>query len=65
MKVNLDVDDGDEYQFVQISSNDDVVSIGSDLNNYGPFVAGEMVLMPKDSMRNYLVKSKGQEIKII
>jgi len=60
----IPVVEDDSYGFFLFSENEDSIAVGSDLYNYGPFSEGDIVLMPRDNMRTYLLKSQGTEIQI-
>lgn len=55
---------GNDYQFFIFNSNDNTISIGTDFNEYGPFNKGDIVLLPKENKRNYMIRSLGNDIEL-
>ncbi|MCY3411309.1 MAG: hypothetical protein INQ03_06700 [Candidatus Heimdallarchaeota archaeon] len=53
-----------EFRFMIFDKQENRVAIGSDLREYGPFNIGDIVLLPRENMRNYLKKALGKEISI-
>lgn len=61
----LDVmEEHNEYEFIIFSANEDTIAVGSDFYEYGPFAKDDLVLMPQENLRNYVLKSKGEEISL-
>ncbi len=64
VSIELVDDDGNDYEFIIFNTNEDTIAIGTDFCEYGPFRKNDIVLMPRDNLRNYVIKSKGNEISI-
>ena len=54
--------EGNDYQFFIFNSSDNTISIGTDFNEYGPFIKGDIVLLPKENKRNLMIRSLGNDI---
>ncbi|OLS27389.1 MAG: hypothetical protein HeimC2_12290 [Candidatus Heimdallarchaeota archaeon LC_2] len=69
IESNNEIKDIDEtieegYSFAVFTQNENNESVGLDLNTYGPFEKGDFAILPKVNVRNYLIRSKIEEIDI-
>lgn len=55
---------GDGYRLMEFTSNETNPFIGSDLMTYGPIIKGDFVLLTNDNSRNFMLKSKANEVEI-
>lgn len=59
-----DQDEGDNYELVHFSQNENLQTVGVDLRKYGPFEKGDLAIIPKENMRYFMKRSKVDHIKI-
>ncbi len=62
--TNMDDIIEDGYSLAVFTQNENIESVGVDLNTYGPFEKGDFAILPKVNVRNYLMRSKIEEIDI-
>ena len=62
--ANIDDTVEEGYSLAVFTQNENQESVGLDLNTYGPFEKGDLAIIPKVNVRNYLLRSKIEEIDI-
>lgn len=62
--TNIDDTIEDGYSLAIFTQNENIESVGVDLNTYGPFEKGDFAILPKVNVRNYLMRSKIEEVDI-
>ena len=61
---NIDEISEEGYSLAVFTQNENYETVGLDLNTYGPFEKGDFAILPKVNVRNYLIRSKIEEIDI-
>ncbi len=62
IEVVEDLEDG--YRLMEFTSNESNPFVGSDLMTYGPIVNGDFLLLASYNSRNFMLKSKANEVEI-
>jgi DNA replication initiation complex subunit (GINS family) len=63
-KIEMVEDQEEGYRLMEFTSNENSPFVGSDLITYGPIIKGDFVLLTNDNSRNFMLRSKANEVEI-
>ncbi len=64
ISTTSNIDTQNTYSLIQFISNDEMISICSDLKEYGPFTSDEFVILPTDNVNTFIKRKKAKIIKL-